>query len=43
MADAKDLKTAIERNIRAISLRPGIGQGTAVTTCRMASITTPAL
>ncbi len=35
MADAKDLKTIIERNSRAIRLRPGIGQGTAVTTCRM--------
>src|SRR3990172_7133784 len=35
MTDAKDLKTSIERNIRAISLRPGIGQGPAVTTCRM--------
>jgi uncharacterized OsmC-like protein len=29
------VKTAVERNIKAISLRPSIGQGTAVTTVRI--------
>jgi uncharacterized OsmC-like protein len=34
---APDLKTVVERNIKAIKLRPGIGQGTAVTTVRIRS------
>ena len=40
MADAKDLKTAIERNIKALSLRPSIGRGTATTVCRIRDGTT---
>ncbi len=32
MGDAKDLKTAIERNIKALTLRPSMGRGTAITT-----------
>jgi len=32
VADAQHLKTATERNIKAISRRPSIGQGTATTT-----------
>ena len=35
MAEAKDLKTIIERNARAIELRPSVGQGTASTTVRI--------
>jgi len=31
MADKKDLKSILERNIKAIGLRPTIGQGTATT------------
>jgi len=31
MADVERIKTAIERNIKAIELRPSVGQGTAVT------------
>jgi uncharacterized OsmC-like protein len=34
---AKDLKSVMERNIKAIKLRPSIGQGTAVTTVRIRS------
>ena len=37
MADAKDLKTIVERNIRALKLRRSIGQGTATTTVRIRS------
>ena len=33
----KDLKTIIERNVKAIKLRPSIGQGTATTTVRVRS------
>jgi uncharacterized OsmC-like protein len=40
MADAKDLKTAIERNIRALTLRPSVGRGTASTVVRMREGTT---
>ncbi|HET8943355.1 MAG TPA: OsmC family protein [Dehalococcoidia bacterium] len=40
MADAKDLKTAIERNIKALSRRPSIGRGTATTVCRIRDGTT---
>jgi uncharacterized OsmC-like protein len=34
---AKDLKSTMERNIKAIKLRPGVGQGTATTTVRIRS------
>lgn len=38
MADeAKDLKSVMERNIKALKLRPSIGQGTATTTVRIRS------
>lgn len=40
MADANDLKIAIERNIKALSLRPSIGRGTATTVCRIRDGTT---
>ena len=40
MADAKNLKIAIERNIKALSLRPSIGRGTATTVCRIRDGTT---
>jgi uncharacterized OsmC-like protein len=30
-----DIKTAIERNVKAVTLRPGVGQGTAVTRVRL--------
>lgn len=30
-----DIKTALERNVKAVSLRPSVGQGTAVTTIRL--------
>lgn len=30
-----DIKTAIERNVKAVSLRPSVGQGTAVTRVRL--------
>ncbi len=29
------IKTRLERNVRAVTLRPGVGQGTAVTTARL--------
>lgn len=29
------IKTKLERNVRAVTLRPGVGQGTAVTTARL--------
>ena len=35
MADANDLKTIVERNIKALKLRRSIGQGTATTTVRI--------
>ncbi|MGB2695354.1 MAG: OsmC family protein [Dehalococcoidia bacterium] len=35
MADAEKIKTALERNEKAIRLRPSIGQGTAVTKVRV--------
>ena len=37
MAGAKDIKTIQERNIKALKLRPSIGQGTATTTVRVRS------
>ncbi len=37
MSGAKDLKTSIERSIRAMKLRPNVGQGTATTTVRVRS------
>jgi len=40
MAEAKDLKTAIERNIKALILRPSVGRGTATTIVRMRDGTT---
>ena len=30
-----DIKTALERNVKAVSLRPAVGQGTAVTVARL--------
>ena len=35
MADANDLKTIQERNVKALKLRPSIGQGTATTAVRV--------
>jgi uncharacterized OsmC-like protein len=35
MNDAEVIKTAIERNVKAVSLRPSVGQGTAVTRARL--------
>jgi uncharacterized OsmC-like protein len=35
LADSKDMKTIIERNIKAIRLRPSVGQGTATTIVRV--------
>ncbi len=35
MSDPEQIKTALERNIKALSLRPSIGQGTAVTKVRV--------
>ncbi len=40
MAEAKDLKRAIERNIKALKLRPSIGRGTATTVVRIREGTT---
>jgi len=37
MAGAKDIKTIQERNIKALKLRPSVGQGTATTTVRVRS------
>src|SRR3972149_3066764 len=37
MAEAKDLRIIQERNIKALKLRPSIGQGTATTTVRVRS------
>jgi uncharacterized OsmC-like protein len=37
MADPKDLKTAIERNIKTLELRPSVGRGTATTTVKIRS------
>jgi len=37
MADATNLKTVLERNIKALKRRPSIGQGTATTTVRVRS------
>ncbi len=37
MSGAKDLKTSIERSIRALSLRPNVGQGSATTTVKVRS------
>ncbi len=37
MAGNRDLKSAIERNKKALALRPSIGQGTATTTVRVRS------
>lgn len=35
MASPGDIKVALERNVKAVSLRPSVGQGTAVTKCSM--------
>ncbi len=40
MADTKDLKMAIERNIKALKLRPSVGRGTATTVVRIREGTT---
>ena len=37
MAEDRNLKTVLERNIKAIQLRPSVGQGTATTRCRITS------
>ena len=37
MTGGKDLKTILERNIKALKLRPSVGQGTATTTVRVRS------
>lgn len=37
MGDSRDLKSTMERNIKAIKLRPSVGQGTATTTVRIRS------
>ena len=37
MAEAKDIKTIQERNIRALKLRPSVGQGTATTIVKIRS------
>jgi uncharacterized OsmC-like protein len=33
--DSHEIRTAIERNVKAVTLRPAIGQGTAVTRVRL--------
>jgi uncharacterized OsmC-like protein len=33
--EAEQIKTSLERNVRAVSLRPGVGQGTATTRARL--------
>jgi uncharacterized OsmC-like protein len=33
--DRRDVATAIERNVKAVTLRPSVGQGTAVTKARL--------
>lgn len=35
MDHQEPIKTAIERNVKAVTLRPGVGQGTAKTTARL--------
>jgi uncharacterized OsmC-like protein len=35
MQDTETIRTAIERNVKAVTLRPGVGQGTARTTARL--------
>jgi uncharacterized OsmC-like protein len=35
MHDPEEIRTAIERNVKAVSRRPGMGQGTARTTARL--------
>ena len=35
MGDPEVIRTAIERNVKAVTLRPGVGQGTARTTARL--------
>jgi uncharacterized OsmC-like protein len=35
MANAEQIKTAFERNVKAVTLRPSVGQGTAVTKARI--------
>jgi uncharacterized OsmC-like protein len=37
MADARNLKSILERNIKGLKLRPSIGQGTATTVVRVRS------
>jgi uncharacterized OsmC-like protein len=35
MQDAESIRTALERNVKAVTLRPGVGRGTASTTARL--------
>lgn len=35
MREADQIKEAVERNVKAVSLRPGVGKGTAVTKVRL--------
>ena len=35
MTEPADIRTAIERNVKAVTLRPSVGQGTAVTRVRL--------
>lgn len=35
MQDPESIRTAVERNVKAVTLRPGVGQGTARTTARL--------
>jgi len=35
VSDSAAIRTAIERNVKAVSLRPSVGQGTAVTKARL--------
>lgn len=37
MATGEAIKTALERNVKAVTLRPSVGQGTAVTRVRLGS------
>jgi uncharacterized OsmC-like protein len=35
LVNEEQIRTAIDRNVKAVSLRPSVGQGTAVTTARL--------
>ena len=35
IVDREQVRTALERNLKAVSLRPGVGQGTARTLARL--------